>query len=212
MGLREECASIAHRAQCAAAVGLQRRVDKHRSPRASCTVLTKRSRFRSSTTLLYALALIGVSAPVEAISEEEWVTTFVRFVDWPTAPPDNLIVVCQPPGAALLALHGAQVRGMTLQVVPLKRASDAERCHVFTAMSQREAEWLPLLGKFKSRPTLTLGAGPRFCEAGGAICVVKDESTGVEKYQVNLDAMARAGLKVRLQLLRHQRSGKAHAE
>lgn len=151
------------------------------------------------------LTLAGASASAEAISEEEWVTTFVRFVDWPVPPPDNVIVVCQPPSSALLAIQGVQVRGMTLQAVQLKRVSDAERCHVFTAMSQREADWLPWIGKFKSRATLTLGVGPRFCEAGGAICVVKDEATGVEKYQVNLDAMARAGLKVRFPLLRHQR-------
>ena len=79
-------------------------------------------------------------------------------------------------------------------------------------MSQREAEWSPWLSKLKSRPTLTLGVGSRFCEAGGAICVVKDDVTGVEKYQVDLDAMARAGLDVRLPLLRHQRSGQANAE
>ena len=87
-------------------------------------------------------------------------TTFVRFVDWPVTPGDNIIVVCQP--------HDA--------------------------------------------PTLALGPGSRFCEAGGAICVVKDKATKAEKYRINLDAISRAGLKVRLPLLRHQKSAKSNLE
>ena len=139
-------------------------------------------------------------------------TTFVRFVDWPVTPGDNIIVVCQPHDAPTLALHGSQVRDLTLHVVQLKRPQDAERCHVFSALSQHELEWLPWLAQFKTRPTLALGPGSRFCEAGGAICVVKDKATKVEKYRINLDAISRAGLKVRLPLLRHQKSAKSNLE
>lgn len=138
--------------------------------------------------------------------------TFVRFVDWPDAAVDAVIVVCQPHDTPRLALSGVQVRGMTMQVVPIRRARDVERCHVFSAMSQRESEWRPWLAAFSARPTLMIGPGLRFCETGGAICVDKDGLTGAEKYRVNLDAIARAGLKVRLPLLRHQRPVKPNVE
>jgi hypothetical protein len=170
---------------------------------------------RFGTTAAGALACFAfatAAAPVCAVADEEWVTTFVRFVDWPATPGDNVIVVCQPHDAPALALNGSQVRGLTLQVVRLKRPGDTARCHVFSALSQRELEWLPWITQFRSRPTLALGPGSRFCEAGGAICVVKDETTGAEKYRVNLDAIARAGLKVRLPLLRHQQSAKPIVE
>ncbi len=172
-------------------------------------------RFRCGSTLFGVLACLLLTiamAPAAAVAEEEWVRTFVRFVDWPMSPADNVIVVCQPHEAVPLALNGVQIGAMTLQVMPLKRARDAERCHVFSAMSQREKQWRPWLASFRSRPILVMGPGSRFCETGGAICVVRDDATGAEKYRVNLDAIARAGLKVRLPLLRHQRMGKPNAE
>ena len=54
--------------------------------------------------------------------------------------------------------------------------------------------------------------GARFCELGGAICLVKDEATGVEKYQLNLDSLSRAGFRVRSQLLQAQRQRSANVE
>ncbi len=191
------------------------RGNEARAAQSGCMVLLKPCRFRSGSTFFCVLAGIALalpSTPSAAVADEEWVATFVRFVDWPQSPSDNVIIVCQPHNAPTLALHGVQVRGLTLQVVHLRRPQDAARCHVFSAMSLREGEWLPWLATFRARPTLALGSGSRFCETGGAICVVKDDATGAEKYRVNIDAISRAGLKVRLPLLRHQRSAKTSAE
>lgn len=170
---------------------------------------------RFGSTLFGVVAAISFAiapAPAAAIAEEEWVTTFVRFVDWPSSPVDNVIVVCQPHEAVPLALNGVQIGAMTLHVVQLKRAGEAKRCHVFSAMSQQETQWRPWLASFRSRPILVMGPGSRFCETGGTICVVKDDATGAEKYRVNLDAVARSGLKVRMPLLRHQRVRRSNAE
>ena len=132
---------------------------------------------------------------------------FVRFVEWP-APSigaDNTLVICQPTDGPVLDLEGKHVRGLTLQVLRISKPRDIDRCHVFSALSQREADWAPWLAALKSQPILAVGHGTRYCEVGGAICIVNDETTGVEKYQLNLDTLSRARFKVRSQLLRQQR-------
>lgn len=132
---------------------------------------------------------------------------FVRFVEWPepATASDKLLVVCQPGDTPALDLQGKQVRGQTLQVTRIATPADADRCHVFSALSQRPADWLPWLAAFKSRPILAVGLGPRYCELGGTICLVKDDKTGAEKYQLNLDSLSRSGFKVHSQLLRPPR-------
>lgn len=142
------------------------------------------------------------SFPALALSHEEWVMAFVRFVDWPVPPEGNTLVICQPPNALPLELHGKQVRGFTLQIVRIKLPRETERCHVFSALSQREAEWLPWLAALKLQPVLAVGLGARFCELGGTICIVRQETMAAETYQLNLDSLSRSGFKVRSQLLR----------
>lgn len=153
------------------------------------------------------VSALTLAAPAHALSHEEWVMAFVRFVEWPTPAvgADNALVICLPTDAPALDLQGKQVRGLTLQVLRVARPREIDRCHVFSALSQREADWLPWLGALKSLPVLAVGVGTRYCEVGGAICLIKDELTGAEKYQLNLDSLARAGFKVRTQLLRPQR-------
>ncbi len=132
---------------------------------------------------------------------------FVRFVEWPasTIGSDNSLVICQPSDAPSLDLQGKQVRGLTLQVQRVAKPRDLAGCNVFSALAQREAEWAPWLAAAKSLPILAVGQGARYCEVGGTVCLVKDDATQLDKYQLNLDSLARSGFKVRSQLLRPQR-------
>jgi len=166
-------------------------------------------------TVRRTLSIIGLvsasvmSLPALALSHEEWVMAFVRFIDWPVFPVDKTLVICQPPNAPMLELQGKQVRGLTLQVVRIGRPRDAEHCHVFSALSQPEDEWLPWLAAFKLQPVLAVGLGARFCELGGTICIVRQEAMAAETYQLNLDSLSRSGFKVRSQLLRPAPAGSA---
>lgn len=160
--------------------------------------------------LLSIFGVVGalvMSAPASALSHEEWVMAFVRFVEWPTPAvgTENTLVICQPTDAPTLDLQGKLVRGLTLQVVRVSKPRDVDRCHVFSALSQREGDWAPWLAALKSQPILAVGLGARYCEVGGTVCLIKDETSGAEKYQLNLDSLSRAGFKVRSQLLRQQR-------
>jgi len=166
-------------------------------------------------TVRRTLSIIGLvsasvmSLPALALSHEEWVMAFVRFIDWPVFPVDKTLVICQPPNAPMLELQGKQVRGLTLQVVRIGRPRDAEHCHVFSALSQPEDEWLPWLAAFKLQPVLAVGLGARFCKLCGTICIVRQEAMAAETYQLNLDSLSRSGFKVRSQLLRPAPAGSA---
>lgn len=169
----------------------------------------------TARTLLSAIGVVGVavmSSPVSALSHEEWVMAFVRFVEWPAPAPEETLVVCLLPDTPVLELQGKQVRGLTLQILRPSRQRELDHCHMFVAMSEREASWAPWLNAIKPRPILAVGLGARFCEVGGTICLVKDDATGAEKFQLNLDALARGGFKVNSQLLRSQPQRTAKAE
>lgn len=169
---------------------------------------------RMLLSILGVVAASLLSAPVVALSHEEWVMAFVRFVDWPepAIAADRKLQVCQPADAPTLDLQGKQVRGLTLQVVRVSQPRELAWCQMFVAMSQREAEWLPWLVAMKSRPVLAVGPGARYCELGGTICLIKDEATGAQKYQLNLDSLSHSGFKVHSQLLRTPRPRNASVE
>ena len=175
---------------------------------------------------LVAFSVIGigaalVSTPAAALSDEEWVVAFVRFINWPAPEPDTTLVVCQHPETPALLLDGKLVRGLTTQVRRVSHTRELDSCNAFVAFSGVEASWAPWLkllnqvtgvSKSRVRPVLTIGKGPQFCELGGAICLVKNATTGSETYRLNLDALARAGFRVDSQLLRSSTAPAAKAE
>lgn len=57
-----------------------------------------------------------------------------------------------------------------------------------------------LLRSLAHQPVLTLGRGPEFCSDGGMFCL--ESLDGRTRFEVNLDAVARSGLRVHPQVLR----------
>lgn len=141
---------------------------------------------------------------------------FVRFVEWPAPATASAgattLQVCQPADGPALDLQGKQVRGLTLRVLRVNQPGQLAGCQVFTALSQREADWLPWLVAVKARPVLAVGLGARYCELGGTVCLIKDGLSGAERYQLNLDSLSSSGFKVHSHLLRPPRQRTASAE
>ena len=171
-----------------------------------------------------AVGVCALSTPVAALSHEEWVSAFVRFIEWPVSASsiDGPLVVCQQNDAPELALDGRQVRGLTLKVRRVAAPQNLAGCHVYAAFSGNEASWAPWLKAVnslnvanlkKARPNILLvGLGGQFCDLGGAICLVTDLVTGAENYRLNLETLSRGGFRVDTQLLRSQPSRPAKAE
>jgi YfiR/HmsC-like len=146
------------------------------------------------------------SRSAHALSNEEWVMAFVRFIDWPAPNAEKTLVVCHPADSPALELDGQLVRGLTVRVQRIMRPQEIESCQVFAAMAQREADWPLWLAAIAQKPVLAVGSGARYCELGGTICLLPRDAQSVEKYRLNLDSLARAGLRVRSQLLRPSRA------
>ncbi len=171
-----------------------------------------------------AVGVCALSTPVAALSHEEWVSAFVRFIEWPVSASiiDGPLIVCQQSDAPELALDGRQVRGLTLKVRRVAAPQNLAGCHVYAAFSGNEASWMPWLkavntlnveNRKKARPNiLPVGLGGQFCDLGGAICLVTDLVTRAENYRLNLETLSRAGFRVDTQLLRSQPSRPAKAE
>ena len=64
-----------------------------------------------------------------------------------------------------------------------------------------------ILQRTVGRPVLTIGEGADFCSDGGMFCLLTD--TGVARFSVNLDAVARSGLAVNPWVLRIARAPSA---
>lgn len=169
--------------------------------------------------LLSAIGLVvgwTWSLPVAALSHEEWLIAFVRFVDWPAPLPDNTLVICLHQDSPALDLDGKQVRGLKLQVRRVAQPRRLDGCHVYSALPHSETNWTRWLSALnalnaqslteanKALPILAIGPGGRFCDLGGAICLVTDAATGSETYRLNLDTLSRSGFRVDSQLLRSQ--------
>jgi hypothetical protein len=98
-----------------------------------------------------------------------------------------------------------------LQVRRVAQPRRQDGCHVYSALAMNETIWSRWLTAInaqnldeanRTRPALAVGSGGRFCDLGGAICLVTDAVTNSETYRLNLDTLSRSGFRVDSQLLR----------
>lgn len=135
-----------------------------------------------------------------------YLLNFTRYVEWPPSvflepdAPLNLCVVGRDPFGDVLerTMAGRRAAGRRLRVLRPKRpAGDA--CHVAfigqTTDAVREA-WLVAL---KEAPTLTVGEGAAFAEAGGMIAFVIVGET--VRFEINVEAVSAGGLRISSRVL-----------
>lgn len=160
--------------------------------------------------LLLALpALAGLTAAsafaAEAVSEQAiraaLVFNFIKFTEWPTAKAgESQFRICLATRdlaqvAAMEELSERQIRGQRLVVM---RFGSQENCAViYVDSSQR---WHEMLDKAPPGHALSIGAYPGFAAEGGMVEIALQESGA--RFDINLAAAKRAGLRIYPQLLR----------
>lgn len=140
-----------------------------------------------------------------------FVLNFAKFVTWPApafASPQAPLIVCSTArdafAAALSALDGRVVQGHEVKVRRHARGDDPKGCHVLVvagAEENRGADWIRLTA---GQPTLTVGDGEGFAEAGGIIGLVNAGNR--IQFDINSAAAQRNGLTLSSQLLRLARN------
>lgn len=135
----------------------------------------------------------------------------LSYTRWPTAAPSiRLCTVGRGPGVdALLRVADFGSPGRSVTVAPAASLGAAgQGCDAVYIGHGRDADARAAVRQFAGRPVLVVGEGPEFCSDGGMFCV--DPAADVPRFGVNLDAVARSGLRVNPQVLRIARGGEGH--
>jgi hypothetical protein len=153
---------------------------------------------------LLATAALRAQSPSEFEVKAAFLLNFARFIEWPEAAlaPDEPIHICvigeDPFGRALDQLvHDESIDSHKVVVVRAPSSSD----------STCEVAYFGKAGKEAARTgagVLTVGEGVEFLRSGGMIAFVLENRR--VRFDINLPAMRKAGVRVSSRLLRVART------
>lgn len=136
------------------------------------------------------------------------VAGIVSYTRWPDeVPAMRLCALGRGIGVEALVQAGEfGTPNRRVRVVEAATLGAAERdCHVIYLGRIGTPEVRQAVRQFAGRPVLLLGEGADFCTEGGMFCIEPASDTPA-RFGVNLDAVARSGLRVNPQVLRIARS------
>jgi hypothetical protein len=132
---------------------------------------------------------------------------FAKFARWPDtafkgpgAPLKLCVLGANPFGEALATIEGRRVGEHPLQVNLISEPMAVAGCHMLFVSASEQDRVQQVLDAIDGRPVLTVADWPGFADAGGIISLktVDDRS----RFEVNMAAAERAGLKLSAKLLR----------
>ena len=133
-----------------------------------------------------------------------FIYNFARFVEWPAeslGTADTLILGVlgeDPFGPALERLEGKAVQGHRIEIKRFATLDEFETCHILFVSSEGQ-ELDRILREIPQSGVLTVGE-QSFAQSGGVIAFVVRRN--MIRFQINVAAGARAGLKISSQLLK----------
>ncbi|MCU1297076.1 MAG: hypothetical protein JWO91_1354 [Acidobacteriaceae bacterium] len=164
--------------------------------------------------LFVLCVLFGVSGlwaqtakPTDYQTKAAYLYNFGKFVQWPpraTEAKDDPFGICvlgqNPFGTALQDLAGRTINGRTVASREIRKAQDAEKCHVLFVGASEQGRVSSILAALKKSPILTVSDMPHFAAHGGMIqFVVQDNKV---RFVVNRGATERVGLSLSSELLK----------
>ncbi len=171
------------------------------------------------TPYLFLAALLLACAAGSAASDAEpgtrseyevkaaFLYNFAKFVEWPAEAFEDKnapIIICVLGGDPFGTDLDRTVQGKTANArgFVVKRSTSVEdvgRCHILFVSSSEQPRLREVLDKVKDSNVLTVGDTEGFAERGGIINLTKEENK--IRFEVNVDAAKRAGLKISSKLL-----------
>ncbi len=163
--------------------------------------------------LLFVLLVIAGPLPLQSAESEleltvkaEFVDRFVRFVEWPPAPPgDGSFVMCvvgSSPVTPYLKQVASRrdVNGRRAKVVEVNDVSRVDQCQVVFLDGAASSRLAQVLERTAARPILTVGDVAGFGEQGVLINLYREGE--YLRFEINLKAVERSGLTISSELLR----------
>ncbi len=130
---------------------------------------------------------------------------FSSFINWPEQSPRHndefeLCVVGNDPfGKALDTISGKSVHGSLLTIRRLSSAETSDTCKLIYISKSEAGRYALLLSQIQARPVLTVSDIEEFAVNGG---IIRFKLVGNKiRFEINVDAAERAGLKVSSRLL-----------
>ena len=160
------------------------------------------------------LALPGASLAVDLHPPGEYevkaafLYNFTKYVEWPVPAfreSGDSLVICvlgRDPFGSILdeTLRGESVHAKKLAIRRLARVDEAAGCHVLFVSSSEERDVARILKAIEVTSVLTVGEVEGFAERGGIVNLRKEQNK--VRFDINVEAAERSGLKISSQLLK----------
>lgn len=132
---------------------------------------------------------------------------FAQFVDWPAEAfkqADSPLIYCtlgEDPlhGALEATLAGKTVGSRAVQVRHLRKATEAQGCHVLFIGAEEKKDMARVLASLGGNPTLIAGEAENFAADGGMIGFCLEQNK--VRFEINMAAAERANLRISARLL-----------
>lgn len=157
--------------------------------------------------VLMLLALPGALSHAQVSSEPQikaaFLVNFLKYIEWP---PSNAstVTIClfgrDTLGPYLSSYEGRAVAGRELRIRRISGPDQVIGCQLMFVPDTEEARFGAVLRWVESQPVLTVSDADIFTRQGGAIALVRAE--GRLQFEINIDALNRAGLKPHSQMMR----------
>jgi len=176
--------------------------------RPSCTIIAASALLLPAATLCGRPPVASTSAPLEYEVKAAFLFRFAQFVEWPAdtfkqaSEPFTYCTMGQDPLREALerTLDGKTIGQRPLRVEHVNREGKIDECQVlFVGGVGDKKHVAETLAKTRTLPILTVGETDQFAENGGAIGFCTEDNK--IRFEVNLDAAGKAGLKISAKLL-----------
>lgn len=131
---------------------------------------------------------------------------FAKFVDWPDeafAKGSGTITIGvlgdDPFGSALDSINGKTVKDRRVTIKRFRTLQELEPCAILFVSSSERSRLPQVLDSIKASNVLTVGEMDRFAQLGGSVKFKVVENK--VRFEINVDAAQRAGLKISSRLL-----------
>lgn len=166
---------------------------------------------RLAIAILGALLFLFPSITLQAAPANEnevkaaFIHNIAKFVEWPAAISRRgsmrLCILGQPPFTEAVALlQGKPIGGMVWEVQPVNSRTRLDECRVLFIAASESSNLRRVLEDIKGRATLTVGDTNGYAAQGVMLNFYPEQ--GKVRFEINVDAARRAGLKIGSQLLK----------
>jgi len=186
--------------------------DERRSQHAACRAL----RYWLAPVVFCVLAATSLNgapaspSPTSALEYQvkaAFVYNFAKFVEWPgdagATDAATLIigVIGEDPFGQTLddTVRGKTVGGRALAIKRFTSIDDLEPCQVLFVSASLSRHLPEILSRIQGSPTLTISEEDRFAQDGGMVRLVTEDNK--IRFEINVDAAERAGLRISSKLL-----------